>query len=172
MDWWVLLKRLSYCLQMMWLCSSQILSLWQLAQYRLFLTSVHLLLPLFRDLLTTAHTQVCTVIRFSQSRFVPASRLLVVLDLPLSLSETLWLTDLDAANLCSFPLFLSVFVDSLGLYFYSSLFSTWNCPRSLFIFTLFCHFSASVPLHLRWSSPDTTMAFSLESSPTPFRDAF
>lgn len=104
-----------------------------MAQYHLFLTSVHLSLPLFRDLLTTAHTQVCTVIRFSQSRFVPASRLLVLLDLPLSLSETLWPTDLDAANVYSFPLFLSLFVDSPAF--------TPLHPRSE---TVLYHFSSSL----------------------------
>lgn len=144
---------------------------WAFHNYCLFLTSVRLSL-LFRDFLTTAHTQVCTVIRFSQSRFVPASRLLVMLDLLLSLSETLWLAGLDTANVCSYPLFFPCLQTLLGIAFppLHSRSETALYPFSLF--TLFCHFSVSLLLHLRWSSPDTTMAFSLESSPTPFRDAF
>lgn len=47
----------------------------------------------------------------------PSSRLHLLL---LPLLETLWSTDLGAANISSFPLFCSLFVESLGYWFYSS----------------------------------------------------
>lgn len=118
---------------------------WASDNSHLFLTSVCLLL-LFRDLLTTAHTQVCTVIRFSQSRFVPASRILVLLDLPLSLLETLWLAGLDISNVCSSSLFLSLLVDSLGYWEYTPLHSrseTVLYHFSLFTLLLFFCFSSA-----------------------------
>lgn len=93
------------------------------------------------------------------------------LPLWLSRSKTLAYSLRRCQNLF-FSAVLSFFVDRLGYFLYSSPSSAINCPLSLFIFTLFCCFSASVLLRLRWSSPDTTTAFSLESSPTPFRDAF
>lgn len=77
-----LMKCMSHYLQMMYFCSLQILSSFHLHWYGYLLVQLtasyspfHLSLPLFRVHLTTAHMQVCTVIRFSQSRFVPPSEL-------------------------------------------------------------------------------------------------
>lgn len=83
------LKLRSSCLQTMCSC--------------LFLTYFHISLPLFRDLLTTAPTQVCTVIRFSQSRFVPPSRLIISPRFLSGCREAKHsLTVSDAAKICSF----------------------------------------------------------------------
>lgn len=98
------LKLTSSCLQTMCSC--------------LFLTSFHVSLPLFRDLLTTAPTQVCTVIRFSQSRFVPPSRLIISPRFLSGCREAKHsLTVSDAAKICSFPQFFPSLWTVLGISF-------------------------------------------------------
>lgn len=150
-----------------------------------FLTFIHSSLPLLRVLLTTAHTQVCTVIRFSQSRFVPTSKLLI----PLFFLSGCWPVETSAdreakhsssvfpfgfqfqALLNSHLFFPQQFFPVLSFFFRLSIFWHVLYHFSLF-FSCFCCFLSSSFLHLRWSSLDMTMAFFLENSPTPFRDDF
>lgn len=160
-------------------------------------------LPLFRVHLTT-HMQVCTVIRFSQSRFVPPSELFLHPSSPaaelfssLQMEKQTWLPSnflfwLSTFRGCWCP--ICVFPQPLFA-------SSWTRVYTLFdiygfliclLFVMFYSPSHSFPLYLltlfpsllsflvlclphlfrlRWSSPDTTMVFSLEISPTAFRDA-
>lgn len=163
-----------------------------------FCSPFPLSIPPLRVLLTTAHTQVYTVIRFSPSRFVPPSDLSIVLGILLSLRPA---ADLSPPQLCLLP------TASQAAQFFLHSNCVQRCwtlicassPENNFWFYPFFHtlitilqhnpspflssflhtlFFSSVSaticpcLHLRWSSPGTTMAFSTENRPTPFRDAF
>lgn len=149
--------------------------------------SLNLYLPLFRVLLTTAHMlHICTVIRFSPSRFVPPNKRDRRPPSSRSSLTGCWSVTIPAdrganPSSCAFPstersspffpraaswtLICTLLVNyELSLL---PLFHPWlNFLSSLFLSFLFCC------VMLRWSSPDMTIAFSLESSPTPSRDAF
>lgn len=157
-------------------------------------------LPLFRVRLTT-HMQVCTVIRFSQSRFVPSSELFLHPSSPaaelfssLQMEKQTW-----PPSTFSFGFPLSEAADvppvfSHSSYFWIRVYTLFDIYRFLIclLFVMFYSPLLCFPLYLltlfpsllsflvlclprlfrlRWSSPDTTMVFSLEISPTAFRDA-
>lgn len=158
-------------------------------------------LPLFRVHLTT-HMQVCTVIRFSQSRFVPSSELFLRPSSPaaelfssLQMEKQTWLPStfsfgfplskaVDVPSVFSTAV-ICLFLDS-HLYFIRYLWISDLSPvcHVLLSITLLPSLSfnplsflavfscpvLATPFRLRWSSPDTTMVFSLEISPTAFRD--
>lgn len=94
--------------------------LWVIVSVRFII--IHCFIPPFRDLLTTAHTQVCTVIRLSLSRFVSLQKSRPQLSQP-----SLFVFSFRLLQLCHCPCWKTLNTSLFSLSFYS-----WFSVRFIF----------------------------------------